>query len=232
VYGNPLAVAPLLLRGSTAADFCFDLLQFALEAFEAFGEWVGQVGVVERSGVVPAPNDFPRNADDGGVIRHRFQDDRIRSDPNLVADLDRPQHLRPRADHHTVAQCGVPFSLLFPRAAERDPLVEGHVAADLGRLADHHPHAMIDEESAADLRAGVNFDAGEKPRERSDEGRNDRHAPTPELMGDAVRQRRVQAGVGEQDFQHIVRGGIALEDGANIFTKRVEHGERFSAFLV
>ena len=38
-----------------------------------------------------------------------------------------------------------------PRAAERDALVEGHVVADLGRLADHHARAVVDEQALADL---------------------------------------------------------------------------------
>ena len=39
------------------------------------------------------------------------------------------------------------------RAAERDALIDRHVVADLGGLADHHAHAVIDEEAPADLRA-------------------------------------------------------------------------------
>ena len=38
-----------------------------------------------------------------------------------------------------------------PGAAERDALVEGHPVADLGRLADHDPGAVVDEEVVADL---------------------------------------------------------------------------------
>ena len=51
-------------------------------------------------------------------------------------------------------------------------MVERAVVADLGGLADHHPHPVIDEEAAADPRPRVDLDArqpagnvGYEPRE-------------------------------------------------------------------
>ena len=46
--------------------------------------------------------------------------------------------------------------------AERDALVKQHVVADLRGLADHHARAVIDEEAAADGRAGMDLDAREE----------------------------------------------------------------------
>ena len=37
---------------------------------------------------------------------------------------------------------------------KRNALIDGHVVADLGGLADDHAHAVIDEEAPADFRAG------------------------------------------------------------------------------
>ena len=42
-------------------------------------------------------------------------------------------------------------------AAERHALIEQTVVADLGRLADHDPGAVVNDQTAADLRAGVYF---------------------------------------------------------------------------
>jgi hypothetical protein len=53
------------------------------------------------------------------------------------------------------------FALLHRSAAEGHPVVEHHVVADLGGLADHHTHAVIDEEPPADPRARVDLDPGE-----------------------------------------------------------------------
>ncbi len=52
---------------------------------------------------------------------------------------------------------------LVARAAQRYTLVEEHVIADFGRLADHHAQAVIDEQALADLRSGMNFNARQKP---------------------------------------------------------------------
>jgi hypothetical protein len=43
-------------------------------------------------------------------------------------------------------------------AAERHALVQGHVVADLRRLADHDPHAVVDEHAGPDARARVYLD--------------------------------------------------------------------------
>jgi len=42
-------------------------------------------------------------------------------------------------------------------------------------------------------------------------------------MGDVVKPHRVEPGVAEQDFQHALRGRIALEDDANVFPDPTKH---------
>ena len=44
-------------------------------------------------------------------------------------------------------------------------MVEHHVVADLGGLADHDAHAVVDEEASADRRAGMDLDAGQPARD-------------------------------------------------------------------
>ena len=57
------------------------------------------------------------------------------------------------------------LAFLFAGSAQRDSLVEGDVVADDGGFADYGAHAMVDEEAAADFRAGMNFDSGEQARD-------------------------------------------------------------------
>ena len=52
-----------------------------------------------------------------------------------------PEHLGPGPDRHPVAHRRVPLAALQAGAAERDTVVDGHVGADLGGLADDHPVA-------------------------------------------------------------------------------------------
>ena len=54
----------------------------------------------------------------------------------------------------------VAFALFVSGATERDALVDQNIVADLRRLANHDPHAVIDEKAAPDFGAWVNFDSG------------------------------------------------------------------------
>ena len=67
-----------------------------------------------------------------------------------------------QADGHAVANGGVTLPFAEAGAAQCDAVIERHVAPDLRCLADHHSHAVVDEEAVANLRSGVNLDAGEK----------------------------------------------------------------------
>ena len=44
--------------------------------------------------------------------------------------------------------------VLFAGAAQRHALIQQHIVADFGGFADHHAHAVIDEEAAADAAPG------------------------------------------------------------------------------
>ena len=57
------------------------------------------------------------------------------------------------------------LAAFFARAAERDALIQRDVIADFARFADNHAHGMVDEETTADLRGGVNFHARHKTGE-------------------------------------------------------------------
>src|SRR5207245_2463073 len=83
-------------------------------------------------------------ADDNGVRRDFPHDDRPGADPAAGADLERADDLRAGADDHVVAERGMALLALEAGAAERDTLEERDVLADLGRLSDHHAHAVID----------------------------------------------------------------------------------------
>jgi hypothetical protein len=72
----------------------------------------------------------------------------------FFADDDVAQHARARANDHVVCERGMPLAGLFARAAQGHALVERHIVADDRSLADHHAHAVIDEEAAADFAPG------------------------------------------------------------------------------
>ena len=109
---------------------------------------------------------LPTTVEFGG---HVGDHDAVGADLRAVADRDRAEQLRARADRDVVLHGRVALAGGEAGAAERDALVERHVVADLGRLADHHAGAVVDEQPLADSRGGVDLDAGERAREHRDQ---------------------------------------------------------------
>ena len=139
------------------------------ERLDRLGDRVGQVDPVGVGALDPPALDLDRVAgvaDHGRARRHVLDDDRVGADLGAVADRDRAEQLGAGADGDVVAEGRVALAALEAGAAQRHPLVERHPLADLGRLADHHAGAVVDEELAADLRRRVDLDPGDRARLR------------------------------------------------------------------
>ena len=54
------------------------------------------------------------------------------------------------------------FTFVPADAPQRDAVIERHVIPDLGSLADHHPHAVVNEKPASDGRTGMDLNPGQK----------------------------------------------------------------------
>ena len=144
-------------------------------------------------------------------------------DFHVVADPYVAEHLGARADHHVVAQRGVALALLLAGAAQRHALVEQHVVADLGGLADDHAHAVVDEEAPADGGARVDLDARQAAADLREEPRKSAHPPAVELVRHPVHQDRMETRVAEDDLEHTGRSGIFPEDGVDLLFDCPEH---------
>ena len=90
-----------------------------------------------------------------------LEDDGIRSDLDVVTDSDAAENFGPGTYDHMVAQRRMALASLFAGPSKRHALKEGDVLANLRRLPDHDAHAMIDEETFADDRGRMDFDAGQ-----------------------------------------------------------------------
>src|SRR5690606_19545571 len=78
-------------------------------------------------------------ADHRRALGHVLGDHRVGADARALADHDRADDLRARADDDVVPERRVALAALAAcrvGAAQRDALVDGHVVADLGGLAD------------------------------------------------------------------------------------------------
>jgi hypothetical protein len=100
------------------------------------------------------------------------------ADLDVVANFDVAQHLGAAPHHHAIAQGGVALAFFVARAAQRHALVEQHIVSDFGGFADHHAHAVVDEEPPPDVGAGVNLDPRQEAAGLRDDARRQRHTPT------------------------------------------------------
>ena len=105
-----------------------------------------------------------------------------------VADLDRAEQLRARADHHLVADGRVALAAGEARAAQRHALVHRHVVAHLGGLADHDSRAVVDEQAAPDVGGRVDLHPGHHLHHVGEHARRQRHAGLVQGVRDPVRQ--------------------------------------------
>ena len=118
--------------------------------------------VVGIPGRVVGADHPARNAHHRGTGRHVLDHDRIAAHARALAHGDGAENLGAGADHHVVFQRRVALALFPGGAAQGHAMVERAVVADFGGFADHHTHAVIDEEAPADLGARMDLDAGQK----------------------------------------------------------------------
>src|SRR5690242_2100635 len=101
------------------------------------------------------------NANHGRPGCNFLHDDGVRADARALADGEAAEDLGTCTDNHARAKRRMAFlTAIERRAAERHALVNRAAVADLRRLADNDAHAVIDEHARANLRAGMDLDAG------------------------------------------------------------------------
>ena len=104
-------------------------------------------------------------------------------------------------------------------AAQRHAVVDGAVVPDLGGLPEHNTHAVVNEQLAADFGAGMDLDAGEMPRQLTDEPCAEKPFVPIQKMCDLVRDQHMKTGIQNDDLRHIARGGVLVPDVFCVFPK-------------
>lgn len=100
--------------------------------------------------------------------RAGFQHNAACTHADIIADVDRAQHLGSGTDQHIVAQSRVALAGILAGAAQRHTVIDCAVITDLCRLTKDDTHAVVDEKLAADFGTGVDLDAGQMPRQLAD----------------------------------------------------------------
>ena len=123
-------------------------------------------------------------------------------------------------DDDAVFKGGVAFlvgHMFFHRQrAQRHPLVEFHLIADMRGSADNNACAMIDEEALADVGGGVDVNACFLVGEFRQHTRGQGHAVQVERVGQPIEGNGIEAGIGENDFVQTLGCGVPLENGLGI----------------
>src|SRR6185312_7390012 len=127
--------------------------------------------------------------------------------------------------HHARLQRRMALALVPRRAAQRDAVIERRVVADLGRLADDDPHAVVDEDPPADRRARMDLDSGPKTAPVRQPACEPAQAARPQRVSDrTVPDQRVDARVAGEHFPTGAGRGVAVEHHGDVFAQMVEHG--------
>ena len=163
-------------------------------------------------------------ADDGAVADDRVaaDDGRVGVDGDVIADGRMP-----------LAAEGVALLValdVLGQAARDQTRRPGKAdaVADFRRAADDDAGAVIDEEMGADVRAGMQVDAGAAVRPFGHHAGQKSDAQFVENVGHAEDGDRLDARIGEDDFLLVRRGGIALVGGLDVGLDEATHVGQFA----
>ena len=170
----------------------------------------------------PAATTRAGNADDGRIRRHvSARRPSRRRRVSVIADVIAPSTAALDTDRHVVAQrrMALPCASGSCRQASRPG--RSSPVADFGRLADHHAHAVVDEDALA------RSSRPDESRCRSESARRARASvrrtgtPSPQRVDHAMRSNRVEARIREDDVEPAARRGVALERRSQVAKKRL-----------
>jgi len=207
-------------------DLRFELLDAACQLVDQLSFRIGQISVFQIITHVSAGARYASgNADHGAIIGYRANHYRPGADLGVVSDSDVAENLGARSDHHIVAYGGMPLSALLAGSTQRHALVHDDVIADFGGFSDHHSHSVVDKTAPANMRSGMDFDAsGGADKLRQNAGRQRKTSPM-QLVSQPVQQDGMEARITKENLDGAFRGGIATEDGIDLFPEGSEHGQ-------
>ncbi len=120
----------------------------------------------------------------------------------------------------------------LPRGpAQRHPMVQRAIVADLRGFPDDDAHPVVDEHPAPYGRARMDLDAGQPPAPVGKPAGKPAQAQPPQPMRHpAVPDQRVQPGIAGQHFPTCPGGRIPVEHDGDVFAKAAQHVLTFSHF--
>ena len=99
--------------------------------------------------------------------------------------------------------------LVLTRAAQRDAVVKQAIVSHLGRLPDDDAHAVVNDQTAADFGAGMNFNARPATAPLAHHPGQELQVMAVQEMGDAVIDHRVHPWIKQENLQTAPRRRVA-----------------------
>jgi hypothetical protein len=93
------------------------------------------------------------------------------------------------------------------------------IIGDFRSLPDHHTHAMVNKEASANLRAGVDFNTGQKTAQVGNQPSRPAPAATPEPMRQPMPQHGMQPGITENRLKPGRPRGVTRANTAADFKR-------------
>ena len=111
----------------------------------------------------------------------------------------------------------MPLAFVLAGAAQSHALVQQAVVTDNGGLADHHAHAVVDEQTLSDLRTGMDLDAGLVSCTLGYDASNGIEFVLIEPVGTPIAAHCFQPGVCQQNFKAAACRRVFFLDDGDIF---------------
>ena len=151
-------------------------------------------------------------------------DNRVAADARVVTHRKAAENLSAGTDHYALAERRMALlSATEADAAQRHAVIDRAVVANNGRLTDHHTHAVVDEDAAADACGRMNFNAGEKAADMAHPTGKTVPSLDPAPVCGAVKRQRVQPRIAENHLPGTESGRVSLENGPHIFLDALKH---------
>ena len=146
-------------------------------------------------------HDLGGDAHGGGVGGHLGEHNGVGGDAGVVPHPEGAQHLGPGGDEHVVADGGVALALVLAGAPQGDAVVDQAVVPHLGGFADDDAHAVVDDQAAADFRAGMDLNAGPEPAPLGYQTGQEFQPAAVQKMGQPVVKGGVHAGIEQKNLK-------------------------------
>ena len=210
---------------------CVHLAQGLAYCGQLLGYGVGDVDLIDLGRIIDlnslAANHARRYADCCAVGRNFAQHNGVCRNSAVISDLKGSEHLCACSDKNVIPDRRMAFSAVLARTAEGNAVIYKAVVADLGGFADNYAHAVVDDEAAAYLCAGVDLYTRSVAADLRDHTREKQQVMLIAPMRAAMIEHGLHTGIQKQNLKRPFCRRVAIKSLESASTS----ARRFVKFL-